>query len=204
MSESENSVDANVEAAADATTAKIRLVEAARDGDCSAWEQLVSSHQGILCGIARGFRLCDSDVADVVQTTWVACLEHLKDLRRPELFTAWLCTMCRRESLRVARGKWRQVPESTLDAASCLAVLTDPERGPLELAVRTDDQARLREAIADLPPRQRAVLTEFLRDDGEAYAMRSRRLGMPHGSLGPTRRRAMDVLRHDSRLIAVG
>jgi RNA polymerase sigma factor (sigma-70 family) len=196
--------EGGVEAGIDVNTVKVRLVEGARDGDSDAWQQLVATHQAVLCRIARGFRLGDSDVADVVQTTWVRCLEHLDDLRQPELFTAWLCTMCRRESLRVARGKWRQVLECSLDAASSLAVLTDPDSGPAELAVQSDDQARLREAIADLPPRQRAVLNEFLRDDGEAYALRSRRLGIPHGSLGPTRRRAMNVLRQDSRLIAVG
>jgi RNA polymerase sigma factor (sigma-70 family) len=200
MSQDEAGVDAGV----DEGNAKIRLVEGARDGDSDAWQELVATHQAVLGRIARGFRLSDSDVADVVQTTWVRCLEHLNDLRRPDLFTAWLCTMCRRESLRVARGKWRQVLECPLDAASSLAVLTDPEYGPLELAVQSDEQARLREAIADLSPRQRDVLNEFLRDDGEAYALRSRRLGIPHGSLGPTRRRAMNVLRQDSRLIAVG
>ena len=200
MSQDQVGVDVGV----DDSIVKIRLVEGARDGDSAAWQELVSTHQALLCRIARGFRLGDSDVADVVQTTWVRCLEHLDDLRRPELFTAWLCTMCRRESLRVARGKWRHVLECSLDAASSLAVLTDPESGPLELAVQSDDQARLHEAIADLPPRQRAVLNEFLRDDGEAYALRSRRLGIPHGSLGPTRRRALNVLRQDSRLIAVG
>src|SRR5664279_4951778 len=71
MSHDEGGVEVGVEV----NTVKIRLVEGARDGDADAWQQLVATHQAVLCRIARGFRLGDSDVADVVQTTWVRCLE---------------------------------------------------------------------------------------------------------------------------------
>jgi RNA polymerase sigma factor (sigma-70 family) len=180
------------------------LVVRAREGDADAWQRLVDGHAAILGRIARGYRLRADDAADVVQTTWVRCLEHLDDLRNPELFTAWLATTCRRESQRAAIGQHRQVLASPLDDTSPLAWLPDPESGPADLAVRRDDQARLRAAIADLPARQRLVLNEFLRDGDDPYVDRSARLGIPLGSLGPTRRRAMEVLRRDARLLAAG
>ena len=40
-------------------------------------------------GIARSHRLSQADAADVVQSTWLKLLEHLGDLRSPELVDAW-------------------------------------------------------------------------------------------------------------------
>lgn len=185
---------------------KLNLVVRARKGDSDAWNHLVTRHNALLRSIARHYRLTDDDVADVVQITWLRCLEHFDQLRQPESFTTWLCTTCRREAQRVARAKHRQVfLDGAQGEASPLAALADQECGPLEQAVRNDESTRLRHAITELPPRQQAVLNEFLREDDDGgYAARSRRLGMPKGSLGPTRARAMETLRRDARLIAAG
>ena len=43
------------------------LVEAAKAGDCEAWELLVTHFTPKLRSVVRGYRLGDSDVDDVVQ-----------------------------------------------------------------------------------------------------------------------------------------
>jgi len=50
----------------------------------------------------------------VVQSTWLKLLEHLGDLRSPELVGAWLATTARRECLAVLRSRDRERP-SELD-----------------------------------------------------------------------------------------
>ena len=64
-------------------------VTAAAQGDKDAWEQLVARFGGLLWAIARSHRLSQADAADVVQSTWLKLLEHLGDLRSPELVDAW-------------------------------------------------------------------------------------------------------------------
>jgi DNA-directed RNA polymerase specialized sigma24 family protein len=54
-----------------------------------------------------------------------------------------------------------------------------------------------------LPARQRMVLVELLKREGQSYLDLSRRLGLPVGSIGPTRQRAVTRLRLDPRLTDV-
>jgi DNA-directed RNA polymerase specialized sigma24 family protein len=60
-------------------------------------------------------------------------------------------------------------------------------------------------AIAELPDRQQRLLTERLvaDRDGRDYAAVGRALEMPVGSIGPTRRRALDRLGRNHRLAAL-
>ncbi len=58
----------------------------------------------------------------------------------------------------------------------------------------------LRAALRRLPARQRALL-ELLVDEAEpSYLEAARHLGLPRGSVGPTRVRALARLRVDGRL----
>jgi DNA-directed RNA polymerase specialized sigma24 family protein len=51
-----------------------------------------------------------------------------------------------------------------------------------------------------LPERQRVVLAELLKRGDQSYLDLSRRLGLPVGSIGPTRQRAVTRLRLDPRI----
>ena len=55
-------------------------------------------------------------------------------------------------------------------------------------------------AIEALPRRQRVVLVELLTREGQSYLDLSHRIGLPVGSVGPTRQRAFTRLRNDPRL----
>jgi DNA-directed RNA polymerase specialized sigma24 family protein len=50
-------------------------------------------------------------------------------------------------------------------------------------------------ALAELPERQHALLLLLLHDPPIAYEEVSRRLGIPIGSIGPTRARALERIR---------
>jgi DNA-directed RNA polymerase specialized sigma24 family protein len=63
-----------------------------------------------------------------------------------------------------------------------------------------DQRDRLYHAISALPERQKALLIELLRQESQSYLDLSQRLGLPVGSIGPTRRRAVTRLRLDPRL----
>src|ERR1043165_5351882 len=93
------------------------LVGAAAEGDQAAWNGLVDRYNGLVWSVARSFRLPPADASDVVQTTWLRLVEHLRRLEDPERVGAWLATTARRESLRSLRHNSRQVPPEELPGA---------------------------------------------------------------------------------------
>lgn len=137
----------------------------------------------------RGHRLGDADAADVVQTTWLRLVEHLGQIQEPERVGAWLATTARRESLRVLSAGGRTVPTEQFDD------LRDERRGPAEAAIERDRDARLRGALGRLGTRCSTLLRLLAADPPPAYADVSEALGMPIGSIGPTRRRCLEQLR---------
>lgn len=183
------------------------LVARARNGDTDAWDALVCLYDSFLRRVTRQYRLSKEDAVDVVQTTWLRCVEHLNDIREPQRLGAWLATTCRRECLRVLRQASRQVPIDPLggDGAHppdrgtrAVAELTaDTRDAPETVALRIADAVALRGAMRELTERQRTVLVALSGADalGRGYADVAAELEMPVGSLGPTRQRALVQLR---------
>lgn len=166
------------------------LVRRAAAGDQRAWDELVRGYGGLVWTVARMSGLPPSDAADVSQVTWLRLVEHIRGLREPERLAAWLATTARREASRVARRAALQVPVEDLDGAGG----KDPPADSRVLLAERD--ARLWEAFARLTPRCRELLGLLLTADGElSYAEVGDILGMPVGSIGPTRARCLACLR---------
>lgn len=180
-----------------------QLVGRARCWDSTAWHELVASYGPRLMRIARTYGLNDADAADVVQTTWLRCVQYLGQVRDLASIGAWLTTICRREAMRVLQREKAPVPCDPNDPVGPLARLADEHRDADVLDMLRDQlQVELVGAITGLPDRQRSLLMELLRADrdGRAYADVGMALEMPVGSIGPTRRRALQRLRRNRRL----
>lgn len=157
-------------------------------GDAPAMDQLVRSLTPVLWQIARAQRLSEEDAAEVVQTAWLALVRRPESVHDPAAVGGWLATTTRREAWRVARKA------SGVDPTD-----EEPPGPPVSSA---EDQAvtRLRDrslwrAVGQLSERcQRLVrVVAFL--DRPDYARLSDELGMPVGSIGPTRGRCLARLR---------
>ncbi len=178
------------------------LVRAAAEGDQAAWAALVERFSGLVWAVARAHRLSRADAADVSQTTWLRLVEHLGDIRQPERVGAWLSATARAECLRVIRKSGRAVP-TELDDRHLAAADGDVE---LDLDARLDAaqyQEALWAAFDRLPERGRALLRVLLADPAPSYAEAAAALGMPIGSLGPTRARCLERLRNSPELAAL-
>ena len=174
------------------------LVRSAAAGDQRAWETLFNRFTPAIRATARGFRLNAADVSDVVQATWLAAFQSLERLENPAAIGSWLVVTARRASLRTLQRNVRV----RLDADSTDAA--DPDAPPLEAGMLERERVRaLRVAVAELPDRQRMVLTALLARPGASYDELSSMLEMPIGSIGPTRERALARLRRDRRLAQV-
>jgi RNA polymerase sigma factor (sigma-70 family) len=186
------------------TPSSAELVGRMRTGDASAWRDLVDQYEPLLRWLARNHRLSAEDADDVVQLTWLRCVEHIGQLTHADRLRPWLITICRRESIRVAikgrRDKLHSEPEVERLIDDRAAHDRAGEADPCAEAVRRDEHDRLYAAIAALPQRQKDLLVELLRREGQSNRSLSHRLGIPVGSIGPTRQRALARLRNDPRL----
>jgi RNA polymerase sigma factor (sigma-70 family) len=179
------------------------LVTSARNGDQAAWESLVERYTPLLWWVTRQHRLSRDDAADVVQITWLRCVEHLSQLRDPLAFGSWLFATCRNESVRAVRVSSRTLP-SDLTVESSLHGTPQGDENPEDVILQEEAGMLLRQAVAELSPRQRDVLLTLMEIDIDgAYEAASRRLNIPIGSMGPTRQRAIARLREDERLISL-
>jgi RNA polymerase sigma factor (sigma-70 family) len=175
-----------------ATASTTALVEAARSGDAAAWRELVLRYEAMVRRIAVDHRLQGSDADDAVQNTWLRAVERLDTVEQPERVGGWLRTTAQRECLKVLREKRR---EGCYDID--LAALADAGTGPEGAAL--DDEARtvLTRAVDRLPDRRRRLIRTLYFAGGPGYTEVSRAVGIPIGSIGPTRRRALHSLRSE-------
>ena len=166
------------------------LVAAVCAQDPRAWEELVQRYRGMVRGIARSFRLSESDTADVVQNTWLRAVERLGTLRDPERLGGWLATTTRRECLLLLRRTTREVADGFLDGD-----VTAPAPGPETAVLVREAHGMVRRAVAELPLRRRALVETLFGDCDVRYADVARALDLPPGSIGPTRQRTLYGLR---------
>jgi RNA polymerase sigma factor (sigma-70 family) len=168
-----------------------QLVRSAAEGDRRAWERLHDQYSRIIWSITRNFRLTESDAADVFQVTWLRLLEHIDRLNFPARVGAWLAATARHECLRIAEARQRIV--LVHDHGEFGEVAHEPALDERLLAEERADAVR--EALARLPWRHQRLLNLLMADPPASYAEISDQLGLPVGSIGPTRGRCLERLR---------
>lgn len=167
------------------------LVRAAATGDRQSWDQLVDRFSALLWSIAMAYRLSRPDAADVVQTVWLRLLENLNRLRDPDRVGAWLATTARRECQRALAQSRRVLPT---DDDWRLEPRETGEPTPEEVAVTSERDRLLWAAFAQLSESCRRLL-RILVVVAPPYEEVAAALGMPIGSIGPTRARCLERLR---------
>ena len=167
------------------------LVNAARGGREDAIGQIVTELSPLLWQVARAAGLSTSDAEDVLQTVWLRLLTHLDDIHAASALTAWLVTTTRREAWRVRGTGRRQLPadQDWLDA------IPDERPGAEDLAVADDLRRELWAALGQLPPQCQELLRIVAFVPRPDYDVVAAKLGMPRGSIGPTRGRCLAKLR---------
>lgn len=176
------------------------LVSRAREGDQGAWNAIVERYLPLVCGLARRYRLSEADGDDVCQTVWLRLVEKLSDLREPAALPGWIATTTRNECLRLIAGRKRMTPVDPVESGALAGVTDDVSADDLLAA---EQRQALREGLAELSEDRRELLLILLTDPPVPYADISERLGIPIGSIGPTRARALEQLRNTAALRAL-
>ena len=169
------------------------LVTRAAEGDKHAWDALVERYISLIWSICRRHRLSDADAEDVGQNVWLQLMHQLGKIRDPAALPGWLATVTRRECLRVMTAT--QWPPTAGYAISAEIIADEQSATAEQELLAAERHAALREAFAALQPSGQRLIALLLEDPPVSYAEISARLGIPAGSIGPTRRRCLDKLR---------
>lgn len=169
----------------------VALVTAANGGDSLAWARLVERLGPLVLSSVRGQGLTDSERDDVFQETWLSLHSHLRFLRDPLALPKWVAVTAKRHAWAVVRrSRARRDVETQVAGEAPEASL----EGLAELE-QLDLQRRVWEALRQLPERCQVLIEALhLAPDQPSYVALAERLGMPPGSLGPTRQRCLERL----------
>lgn len=173
-----------------ATPSTAQLVRDACDRHPEAWRELASRYEGLVRAVVGSYRLQEADFADAVQNTWLRALERLHSVRNPDSLGGWLTTVARRECLALLARSRREAPTGVADDQ---LVVEDP--GPEALVLAEEARRAVAHAVTELPVKPRELVNALFSTPEPNYAEVSRQMGLPIGSIGPTRQRALRTLR---------
>ena len=165
------------------------IIDACIAGDARAWEELVRRYERFVYSIPIRYGLDESDAADVFQAVFAIVLRKIDSLRDVDRLPSWLARITHRECWRLTKARrhlTRSVDPTSVELAA-------PEESDVE---RWERHHLLRQALRELGGRCEGLIFALYLDRGEPnYDQLADRLGIPRGSLGPTRARCLAKLR---------
>jgi RNA polymerase sigma factor (sigma-70 family) len=180
------------------------LVERCLAGDERAWGDLVRRYQRLVYSVGLSYQLSDPDLGDLFQDVFTALIKGLPHLREPRSLCRWIASttdrIARATSFRLRRERARRIEDP--EGVERVSADHPPAGADLE---RLEEQTSIRLALAALPERCRRLVSALYYEHPQpTYAVLSQRLGMPVGSLGPTRARCIERLRRILEELSAG
>ena len=170
------------------------------DGDAGSLETLVRDVTPLLWHVVRGQGVDAEEAQDVVQGVWVQLVRKATTIRDPQAVLQWLLVSARRAAWRTVRGSRRLAElDGDVHAEGSARARGAPIPGvsvdPSETVIRAERDRVLWDAVGSLDERCQRLLRLVAFVDRPDYASVSVALGMPVGSIGPTRGRCLAKLR---------
>jgi RNA polymerase sigma factor (sigma-70 family) len=163
-------------------------------GDRGALDQLVQDLSPLLWQVVRAQGADRQTAEDVVQVAWLTLLRKAETVRDPQAVVAWMLTTARREAWRAVRKT--ALPRHVDDPEPAMAIIPAPLDDRPDVRVELTEQQRLLwDHLHRLSDRCRQLLRVVAVVDRPDYSEISDVLGIPKGSVGPTRGRCLAKLR---------
>jgi RNA polymerase sigma factor (sigma-70 family) len=179
----------------------IDLVARVKGGDKRAWDALVERYAPLIWSICRRYRLGRADADDVGQNVWMHLVDQLDKIRDPAALAGWLATTTRRECGHLLRTA--HAPGAAAFALDAETIADGQAEAVDQELLAAERHAALREAFTHLPLQGQRLIAMLIADPPVPYAEISARLGIPVGSIGPTRRRCLDKMRRHPAIAAL-
>lgn len=167
------------------------LVAAAITGQPDSCNGLVERFTPLVSAVIRKYQLGRADASDVRQNLWLRLVEHIKDLREPRALPGWIVTTTKHEIFRVLSTRRRlELVDPQADYRFHQVDHVDLD----EALIHQERQVGVKAGLAELQPKDRQLLNMLFADSGISYREISEQLGIPIGSIGPTRARCLQKL----------
>ena len=162
---------------------------------------MVETLTPLLWHIVRAYGLDTATAEDVVQNTWLTLVRKADTVAEPQAVLRWLTVTARRDAWRAARATRPDGPHRRRGRPGRAG---DPQHGPEDDALRAADERALWQAVGKLNERCQRLLRIIAFHDRPDYAALSAELGMPMGSIGPTRGRCLEKVRAELSAVRRG
>lgn len=167
------------------------LIERCLTRDEDAWRELVEKYKRLVYSIPRGYQLTDQACDDVFQSVFSLLFQNLAALRDSRTVAKWLMTTTQRECWRVAQSNARRASRLA-NVATPAGEPAEPPESDLE---RWEQRIAVQQALTRLGgPCERLLRALFINSERPNYSEIAASLGIPTGSIGPTRARCLAKL----------
>ena len=168
------------------------LVSLCLQGDSLAWEALIQRYRRLIYAIPVRFNFTPSDASDVFQSTCLALIEHLHELRDERRLSSWLITTTSRQCIRLRVQRYREPGAEDEDFGES----EDPTENLEDIRVQMEERQTIREGVELLPDRCRELIALlYFENRIPNYEEVAQVLSIPVASVGPTRARCLEKLR---------
>ena len=141
-------------------TKEMKLLQAAKDGNTAAFEQIVKKYQSLICAITfSGTGRVDIS-EELAQETFLSAWKNLRQLTDPSGFRPWLCTIARN----MLNSYYRQKKPVSLDSAH-LADITDQSPTPSDNLITQEEHVMLEQSLMQIPAEYREPLVMYYRQE---------------------------------------
>jgi len=166
------------------------LLAACRTGEESAWDELIERYAALILSVPSRYGLRAAERDDVFAEVCLILVRSLATIRDPESLPMWLIRTTTRATWEFTRKQRREVPADLPELTG-----TGP---PDEFLALVEEENLVRQALRRLGERCRKLIGLLYFEAATlSYDEISKRMRMPRGSLGPTRRRCLDRMRRD-------
>jgi len=140
----------------------LELIEAFRQGEESAFNEIVLRYQEKVYWVVRRFLSSHADADDIVQEVFIKVYERIREFRSESGLYTWLYRIAVNASLNALR---RQKVREFFQVDSLLEHEDTRGHRPDQAAERDEDKRLIEEAIQRLPEKQKAVFIMRYQDD---------------------------------------
>ena len=172
------------------------LIRRCLAGSAGAWQRLLDNYEGLVYSIPLRYGLSRDDAADVAQITFTILIQSLHTLSEDSRLGPWLATVARRHTWRLLERNRRETTSERLEdtrLAQSAVLLGKHDADSIEHWELTEwldtGLSKISESCREL------LLALYFQPEQPSYAEIVDRLGMPLGSIGPTRARCLKRLK---------
>ena len=160
-----------------------------RDGQRERLSDLVDLATPVLWNVARAQGASAQVCEDAIQNAWLQLVDRADSIVETAAVLGWLVTVVKREVWRHVRGERRDIDVDEVPE------VPGQQLDPAMETILHERQRMLWQHVSRLSPRCQELLRVIAFADRPDYASIAEALGMPVGSIGPTRGRCLQKLR---------